>query len=222
MKSFSWIEEHAIAHAGAKLIKSRLPLVRSAEELQKITDDRYLSDISRRVFRAGLKHSLVDSKWPAFEQAFLGFDPAKISLMSDDQLEKQMQNKALIRHWGKIKSVRANALMVDEISREFGSFGQFLADWPSSEIVQLWLVLKKRGAQLGGMSAPSFLRMVGKDTFKLTPDVVAALKAQDIIDKNPTSQRDLKVVQEVFNLWHQQSGRPYSHISLLLSYTVGW
>ena len=142
--------------------------------------------------------------------------------MSDEQLENQMQNESLIRHWGKIKSIRANALMVAELSQEHQGFGRFLAQWPSNEIIDLWTLFKKRGSQLGGMSGSSFLRMVGKDTFKLTPDVVAALKAQDIVDKNPTSQRDLKKVQEVFNQWHQESGQPYSHISLMLSYTVGW
>ncbi len=222
MKNFQWIEEHAIAHAGGELIRQRMPEVKSVEELLAVSDDRYLSDMCRRIFRAGLKHSLVDGKWPAFEQAFFGFDPVRISLMSDEQLENLMQNTALIRHWGKLKAVRANALMVTEIARDQGSFARLIAEWPGEDIVGLWTLLKKRGSQLGGMSAPSFLRMVGKDTFKLTPDVVAALKAQDIVDKTPTSQRDLKRVQEVFNQWQRDSGRPLSHISMLLSYTVGW
>ena len=35
-------------------------------------DDRYLSDMwPRRIFRAGLKYSLVDGKWPAFEEVFM-------------------------------------------------------------------------------------------------------------------------------------------------------
>ncbi|MCW8886609.1 MAG: DNA-3-methyladenine glycosylase I [Motiliproteus sp.] len=222
MKPFSWIQEHAFAHAGETLVRSRLPQVKTPEQLAAVPDDRYLSDMSRRVFRAGLKHSVVDGKWPAFEQAFFNFEPAKLCLISDEQLESQMQNGSIIRHWGKIKSIRTNAVMVNELSQQHGGFGRFLAQWPSDEIIDLWKLFKKQGSQLGGMSGSSFLRMVGKDTFKLTPDVVAALKAQDIIDKNPTSQRDLKKVQQVFNQWHQQSGQPYSHISLMLSYTVGW
>ena len=75
---------------------------------------------------------------------------------------------------------------------------------------------------MGGNSGPYFLRMVGKDTFILTDDVVAALKAQGVIDKKPTAKRDLQKVQEAFNQWQAESGRPLSQISRLLSYTVGW
>ncbi|WP_207061970.1 DNA-3-methyladenine glycosylase I [Motiliproteus sp. SC1-56] len=222
MKSFKWILSHAEAHAGKDIIQARLPQVERAETLRQLSDDRYLSTLSRRVFRAGLKHTLVDGKWPAFEQAFFGFDPLKVSLMSDEQLEALMQNKNLIRHWGKLKAVRHNAIMVRELGQDKGGFGVVIADWPEEEIVQLWLLLKKRGAQLGGQSASAFLRMVGKDTFRLTPDVVAALKAQGVIDKPPTAQRDLVRVQGAFNQWREESGWPLGHISQVLAFTVGW
>ena len=42
-----------------------------------------------------------------------------------------------------------------------------------------------------------------------------------IIDKVPTSLRDLALVQDVFNQWHEESGgRPMSQISMMLAYTV--
>ena len=44
-------------------------------------------------------------------------------------------------------------------------------------IVELWEALAKRFSQMGGNSGPSFLRMVGKDTFVLTHSVTAALEA---------------------------------------------
>ena len=53
--------------------------------------------------------------------------------------------------------------------------GRYLADWPEAEITRLWEDLAKRFAQMGGNSAPRFLRMVGKDTFVLTPSVVSGL-----------------------------------------------
>ncbi|BBB26532.1 DNA-3-methyladenine glycosylase I [Amphritea japonica] len=222
MKTFSWIYEHVVAHKAGEDVEALLPQVKSAEELRAIGDDRFLSQMQLRIFRAGLRHAVVDAKWPAFEQAFFGFDPNKVSLMSDEQLEKLMQNEQIIRHWGKIKSVRANALMVTELAEQHGSFANLIADWPETEITELWAFLKKQGQQLGGRSGAYFLRQAGKDTFILTDDVVAALKAQDIIDKPPTAKRDLQKVQECFNQWQQESGRPMAHISRLLSYTVGW
>lgn len=221
MKNYAWIVQHLRERADAERAFAQLPEVKTAAQLIQLSDDRYLSTLCRRVFRAGLRHALVDSKWPAFEEAFFGFDPLKLSFMSDEQLEARMHNKALIRHWGKIKSIRINALMVHELSQTHGGFGRFIAAWPEENIIGLWALLKKRGAQLGGQSGASFLRMVGKDTFRLSPDVVAALKAQGIIDRMPTAQRDLQKVQEAFNTWRQQSGQPLSHISTLLAFTVG-
>jgi 3-methyladenine DNA glycosylase Tag len=90
-----------------------------------------------------------------------------------------------------------------------------------TDIVGLWTYLKKHGHQLGGLSAPRFLRMVGKDTFVPSYDVVAALSAQKIVDKVPTSLRDMATVQNAFNQWHEESGgRPMSQISMMLAYTV--
>lgn len=222
MKDFKWIYQHVAERLGADELEARLPQPMPNDVLAKVADDRLLSDMTRRVFRAGLKHSLVDSKWPAFEKAFFGFVPEKVMLMSDEQLENLMQNDQLIRHFGKIKAARANAMMVSELSDKAGGFGRYLADWPEDRIIDLWALLKKQGAQMGGRSGPMFLRMVGKDTFVLTDDVVSALKAQGIIDKAPTAKRDLEKVQQVFNQWQQESGRPLCHISRLLSHTIGW
>ena len=47
-----------------------LPRALAPDELKQLGDDRYLSAMSQRVFRAGMKHSVVDAKWPAFEEAF--------------------------------------------------------------------------------------------------------------------------------------------------------
>ncbi len=93
------------------------------------------------MFRAGLKHSLVDSKWPAFEAAFRGFVPGAVLAMSDEAVEALMNDRGLIRHWGKLRSVRANAAVLDAISREHGGFGRFLAGWPAEQTIELWAEL---------------------------------------------------------------------------------
>jgi 3-methyladenine DNA glycosylase Tag len=221
MRDFQSIYDYVLSRFGdARIIDEHLALPKTSAELVAVEDARYLSDMCRRIFRAGLKHSLVDKKWPAFEKAFFGFNPARVAMMSDDELDELMANRELIRHWGKLKSVPVNAAMVLDISQQYGSVGQWLADWPDSDIVGLWTYLKKQGAQLGGNSGAYFLRMAGRDTFVLTDDVVAALVSQAIIDKRPTSQRDLAKVQAAFNTWKQQSGRPLCQISRLLSMTV--
>ncbi|MGB1465909.1 MAG: DNA-3-methyladenine glycosylase I [Alcanivorax nanhaiticus] len=202
-------------------VTQQLPLVADGATLRSRDDAWYLSVMTRRIFRAGLKHSLVDNKWPAFEEAFFGFDPGKLVLMPDTMLDDRMQDTRLIRHWGKMKAIRHNAQFVLDLAEEYGSVGEWLASWPEKDTVGMWMLLKKRGKQLGGNSGAAFLRMTGRDTWYPTADVTAALKAQNVIDKPPVSQRDQRAAQQAFNLWQQESGWPQAHISKVLAFTIG-
>src|SRR5256886_4246816 len=92
----------------------------------------------RRIFRAGIKPSRVDAKWRALEEAFKGFEPRRVRAMSDEALEPLLGDRRLIRHWGKLKSVRDNAAAMINVAEEHGSFGAWLADWPGPDIVGLW------------------------------------------------------------------------------------
>ena len=40
------------------------------------------------------------------------------------------------------------------------------------------------------------------------------------LDKAPTSLRDLAIVQNAFNQWHAESGRPMCQLSQMLAFTV--
>lgn len=221
MRDYPWLHEYCLNRFGSvAALEAMLPQPRSAAELRQISDDRYLSLIALRVFRAGLKHSLVDAKWPTFEEVFFGFVPEKVALMSAEHLERLMQDARIIRHLGKLKSVPRNAQFVLDVQQDKGSFGALIADWPVTDIVGLWKYLAKHGSQLGGLSAPRLLRMIGKDTFIPSDDMVAALKAQEIVDKVPTSLKELAAVQAAFNQWQAQSGRPLCQLSVMLAHTV--
>jgi 3-methyladenine DNA glycosylase Tag len=217
---FADILDRARVRHGAAALEARLPTPKSADELRATPDDRYLSSMERRIFQAGLKHSMVDAKWPAFEEVFHGFAPHRVRAMSDEDLEKLLADARLIRHWGKLKSVRDNAAALIDIAAAHGSFGAWLAAWPGSDIVGLWDVLAKRFSQMGGNSGPSFLRMVGKDTFMLTPAVTAALKQWGAIAAAPKNRRDRAQAQHAFNIWAEESGRPLCHLSLILAASV--
>lgn len=221
MRPFQSIYDTATLHKGGiAAVEANLPQVLSADQLRALGDDRYLSDMSRRIFRAGLKHSMVDAKWPAFEDVFFRFDPLRVAMMSDEDLEALTRDTRLIRHFGKLRAVRSNAVWMVEVARAHGSFAELIAGWPEEQIIDLWALLKKHGTQLGGQSGARFLRMVGKDTFLLTDDVVSVLKAEGVVDKAPTGKRELQQVQEVFNQWRAESGRPLAQISRIVSFTT--
>jgi 3-methyladenine DNA glycosylase Tag len=185
-----------------------------------VGDDRYFSLMSLRIFRAGLKHELVDAKWPAFEEAFHGFDPRRVRAMPDEALEALLKDARLIRHWGKLKAVHANAAAFLEVAAAKGGFGAFLADWPGEEIVALWDELAKRFQQMGGNSAAYFLRMAGKDSFILTDSVGKALVRWEILDAPPKGKGDRMKAQAAFNEWARETARPLSHLSMILAASV--
>jgi 3-methyladenine DNA glycosylase Tag len=217
---FAPILEAARTRLGATALEARLPQPRAAAELKAVPDDRYLSQMSLRIFRAGLKHSLVDAKWPAFEEVFDGFAPRRVRAMPDEAVEALLADSRLIRHWGKLKSVRDNAAAMIAIADEHGSFGGWLADWPGTGIVELWETLAKRFSQMGGNSGPTFLRMIGKDTFILTPSVTTALKRWGAAEGPIKTRKDRALVQSCFNDWAIETRRPLCQLSLILAASI--
>ena len=221
MPSFAKIRMAAERRLGAEVLAARLPAVKSPTQLEREGDDRYLSLMALRIFRAGLKHEMVDAKWPAFEEAFHGFAPRRVRAMSDEEVERLMQDRRLIRHLGKLKAVHANAAAMCAISEAQGSFGAWLAPWPSSDITGLWDELAKRFTQFGGNSGAYFLRMAGKDTFILTPFVVKALNHWGGFSGEPKGKADRTAVQQVFNAWAAETGLALAHLSMTLAASVG-
>ena len=175
--SFDEIRKTAFQRKGPEM-DQMLPKPQSAAALRRIGDDRFLAAMTRAVFSSGFVWKVVEAKWPGFEEVFYGFDPQRILDLIPPHWEAIRQDERIIRNRPKIETVAVNAGMVMELAAEYGSIGKMIADWPESDIVGLWQLLKKRGARLGGNTGPFMLRAMGKDTFLLTRDVVTALQRQ--------------------------------------------
>jgi len=76
--------------------------------------------------QAGLSWYTILKRREGYRKAFRNFDPLLISRMTDDELEKQRENKEIIRNKLKIYSVRKNAIAFIKIQEEFKSFNNFL------------------------------------------------------------------------------------------------
>jgi 3-methyladenine DNA glycosylase Tag len=163
---------------------------------------------------------MVEAKWPAFEEAFQGFAPARVAAMADETVEALLHDARLIRHWGKLRSVPANAAAMRDLAAEHGGFGRWLADWPGGRVVELWDELARRFSQMGGNSGPMFLRMAGKDTFILTEDVGKALVRWAGLAAPPKGKKERARAQAAFNAWAEETGRPLCHLSRILAASV--
>src|SRR5215475_9739643 len=207
---------------GPNGLKKLLPTKPSAKALEKIPDNRILAEMTKRVFSAGFAWSVIESKWPGFETAFLGFEPARLSFQPDDFWHALLSDTRIVRNGAKINSVRENAVFVQEIAKEHGSFGKFLARWPSSDEIGLLDLLAKRGSRLGGNTGQMLLRFVGWDGFVTSKDVVACLRDAGLdIAEEVKSKGDLAKVQAQFNAWAKETGLPYVYLSRICALSVG-
>ena len=175
MSGFEDIRLRAEARkGGARALKAMLPTVATKKQLIELGDDRYLAMMTKSINQAGFSWKVIENKWPSFEEAFLGFDPRKLSYLSPEQWEAFTSDKRVVRNWQKIKALQDNVFFVQDESRRSGGFGQFIADWPVEDQIGLMAYLKKHGSRLGGQSALWFLRRVGKDCFIPARDVGGA------------------------------------------------
>jgi 3-methyladenine DNA glycosylase Tag len=207
---------------GPKALEKLLPRKPDMKRLAKLSDDRILAEMTKRVFSAGFAWSVIEAKWEGFEQAFLGFEPAKLVFQPDDFWDARLSDTRIVRNGAKIHSVRENAGFVQEIAKEHGSFGKFLSNWPSSDEIGLLDLLAKRGSRLGGNSGQMLLRFVGWDGFVTSQDVVACLRDAGLgIAEEVKSKGDLAKVQAQFNAWAAQTGLPYVHLSRICAMSIG-
>lgn len=221
MRSFD--EIFAIAaerKGGAEAVEAQLPTMLRPDELAAIGDDRVLAGMTRAIFQAGFSWKVIENKWPGFEEAFEGFVPARWKFMSDDDLDDLLKDKRIVRNGSKITTVRDNAILICDLEDEYGSAAKCIADWPMEDFVGLLDMLKKRGSRLGGNTGPYFLRFLGKDGWVLGRDGVAALIREGVVDKEPTGKGAMRAVQEAFNTWALESGRPFAHISRVLAMSI--
>jgi 3-methyladenine DNA glycosylase Tag len=207
---------------GAEALDRLLPPKPSPEGLLHLSDDRVLAEMTKRVFSAGFAWSVIESKWPGFEEAFLGFERSRLTFQPDEFWDGLTKDSRIVRNGPKIGSVRLNARFVLEVAKERGSFGKFLAAWPSSDEIGLLEALAERGSRLGGNTGQMLLRFLGWDGFVASKDVVACLRDSGLdVAADVKSKRDLAKIQAQFNAWAKETGLPYVHLSRICAFSIG-
>lgn len=217
MRSFAEILDIAIARKGSRdaVLAGAMP-VKSAEEIAAIQDDRWLAQMARGIFQAGISWAVVEAKWPGIEAAFHGFAPARVAMIEGDALDALLSDPRVIRSGAKIVAIRDNGA---ELAAHPG-LGRRVADWPVSDFAGLLADLNTRFSRLGGSTGAYMLRVMGKEGYILSRDVVARLQAEAVISGPATSAKAMKAIQAAFNRWKEESGLPLNQISRVLAQSI--
>ena len=222
MRTFAEILAIAAERKGSEaavLAATTAPL--AAEALAVIAGDRWLAQMARGIFQAGISWSVVEAKWPGIEEAFRGFAIGPVSMMDDAWFDALLSDSRVIRSGPKIAAIRDNAAFIRRVDETEGGFARKVADWPAEDFVGLVDWLQANGSRLGGNTGPYMLRQMGKESYLLSQDVVARLVAEGVIDGVPTSRAAKAAVQVAFSRWRAESGRSLNVISRVLAQSIG-
>ncbi|BBU55487.1 DNA-3-methyladenine glycosylase [Mameliella alba] len=221
MRTYEEILDLAADRKGGRAaVLAEMPPVLDADALAAIPDDRWLAQMARGIFQAGISWQVVENKWPGIEEAFHGFDVGRAAMMSEDWFDDLLADPRIVRSPPKVQAIQQNAVFIQEAAAEAGSFGRKVGDWPAEDFAGLLDWMKTNGARLGGATGAYTLRFLGKESYIMSPSVVARLVAEGVVDKAPTSKKAMQAVQAAFNTWKDQSGENLTVISRVLAQSV--
>jgi DNA-3-methyladenine glycosylase I len=89
-------------------------------------DQKLFETLILETFQAGLSWITVLRKREAFREAFMRFNPEKMSVMQDSHIADLMQNPAIIRNLAKIKAAVHNARCYIKMQESGKPLGEFL------------------------------------------------------------------------------------------------
>ena len=78
-------------------------------------DSEFLEVMSRIIFVAGFRWSIVDARWPQIKKAFNNFNLKKVVRLKADAI---MKKEGMIKNKGKITAIIENAKICQDIIKE--------------------------------------------------------------------------------------------------------
>jgi DNA-3-methyladenine glycosylase I len=111
-----------------------------------VYDDRLLFEfLILEGAQAGLSWITILRRREGYRKAFADFDPAKVALFTESDVERLMQDTGIIRNRLKIQSTIRNAQIFLELQKEFGSFSNYMWGFlpDKKPIVNHWTSLKE-------------------------------------------------------------------------------
>ena len=133
--------------------------------------------------QAGLSWETILRKREGYREVFHGFDPERVAAMGDAELDAAVLNPAIVRHRGKIESVRRNARAFLALAEREGGFDPWVWGFVGgAPIVGDWKARRDVPAVTGEAAALSkALKKVGFG-FVGPTTVYAYMQAAGLVD----------------------------------------
>lgn len=101
-----------------------------------VHDDQTLFEfLSLECQQAGLSWITVLRKREHYRRAFFDFDPQRVAVMTDAEIEERLQDTGLIRNRLKLYAMRSNAQAFLQVQREFGSFDAYIWGFTGGKVL---------------------------------------------------------------------------------------
>jgi len=99
-------------------------------------DDLWFEYITLEGAQAGLSWRTIVNKIQNYQKMFKNFDINKVAQMTDAELEQLLTNPGIVRNRLKVFSTRNNALQMQKVQSEFGSFNQYIWGFVNHKPIQ--------------------------------------------------------------------------------------
>ena len=100
----------------------------------------------KQVFQARFVWSVIKARCDGFEAAFEGFKSGPLAFIPDDDLDRLVSDKRIIRNGQKIKTIRENASYFMDLAQVQGSEAACFVNGPSDDFIGLMVDMKKKAA----------------------------------------------------------------------------
>lgn len=158
------------------------------------TDCFLFGKVVQAMFSGGMNGKVVDAWMPRMEEAFYNWDVARISKMTEQDVELLASSGKVIANLGKLKAIVFNAKIVLKLTCEHGSFGGYIVSFESVSSLSKDIVTVQKFRYLGPVTTEDFLRNIGVDTAKPDRHLTRWLERMAAIKSEEPTERVLEVI----------------------------
>lgn len=126
-------------------------------------DAGYFEKITQAVFQSGFSWDVIKKKWPNFQTAFAGFDVGAVANFTEEDVERLMEDRGIVRNGRKIEATVQNARIAQQLIDEHGSFRNYLRSTEELDYYAREKRFVKQFKFMGPMGAYFFFWSVGED-----------------------------------------------------------